>query len=179
MSISTVTSEALQAKLRQLLPSQQGFGTDISASDTIIPVIDLTQAAEGSTLDPSLQQALSIDGDRFTSTSSAAGQSVSTTTGFNRCFGTVLFFEADTAAGTGATDLHLYDGTTEYDVFSTLFMPSTSVQQFNTLAFDFIYFAKSGVSLRYNGNAFAKIALTTRQIATLSGTLVNPTGITP
>ena len=179
MSISSVTSEALQAKLRQLLPSQQGFGTDISASDTIIPVIDLTQAAEGSTLDPSLQQAISIDGDRFSSTSSAAGQSVSTTTGFNRCFGTVLFFEADTAAGNYATDLHLYDGVTEFNVFNTLFMASTSVQQFNTLAFDFIYFAKSGVSLRYNGNSFAKIALTTRQIATTSGTLVNPTGILP
>ena len=46
MSISTVTSEALQLKLRQLLPSQQGFGTDLSASDTIIPVIDLTRAAD-------------------------------------------------------------------------------------------------------------------------------------
>ena len=58
MSISTVTSEALQLKLRQLLPSQQGFGTDLSASDTIIPVIDLTRAAEGSDVPESLQTAL-------------------------------------------------------------------------------------------------------------------------
>ena len=48
MGISSVTSEALQLKLRQLLPSQQGFGTDLTASNTIVPVIDLTAAAEGS-----------------------------------------------------------------------------------------------------------------------------------
>ena len=60
MSISSVTSEALQLKLRQLLPSQQGFGTDLSASDTIIPVIDLTQAAEGSGLPSYLQTALAF-----------------------------------------------------------------------------------------------------------------------
>jgi hypothetical protein len=57
MSISTVTSEALQLKLRQLLPSQQGFGTDLSASDTIIPIIDLTAAAEGSDVPEFLQRA--------------------------------------------------------------------------------------------------------------------------
>ena len=60
MPISTVTSEALQLKLRQLLPSQQGFGSDLSASDTIIPIIDLTAAAEGSDVSESLQQALAF-----------------------------------------------------------------------------------------------------------------------
>ena len=60
MSISTVTSEALQLKLRQLLPSQQGFSTDLSASDTIIPIIDLTGAAEGSDVPTMLQTALGI-----------------------------------------------------------------------------------------------------------------------
>ena len=58
MSISSVTSEALQLKLRQLLPSQQGFGTDLSASDTIVPIIDLTEAAEGSEVPEFLQTAL-------------------------------------------------------------------------------------------------------------------------
>ena len=62
MSISTVTSEALQLKLRQLLPSQQGFGTDLSASDTIIPIIDLTEAAEGSDVRETLQTAIAFDG---------------------------------------------------------------------------------------------------------------------
>jgi len=61
MTISSVTSEALQLKLRQLLPSQQGFGSDLSASDTIIPIIDLTSAAEGSDVSESLQQALAFN----------------------------------------------------------------------------------------------------------------------
>ncbi len=62
MGFSSVTSEALQLKLRQLLPSQQGFGTDLSASDTIVPIIDLTAAAEGSDVSESLQQALNFGG---------------------------------------------------------------------------------------------------------------------
>jgi len=84
MSISTVTSEALQLKLRQLLPSQQGFGTDLSASDTIIPVIDLTAAAEGSDVPEFLQTAFGIgNGSLFHNT--ADTQTVINNTGFWKC----------------------------------------------------------------------------------------------
>lgn len=176
--ITSVTSEALQAQIRALLPSQEGFGTDLMAQNVIVPIIDLTAAAEGSSLPVSLQQAISVDGDRFVSTSNAAGQVVSTTTGFNRCFGNILFMQSDTG-GAYQADLHLWDGTTKFDVFHTAMNNSVAAQTFNTLHFDFIYFAKSGVSLRYDGASFSKIALSTRQIATVTGVLVNPTGFTP
>lgn len=178
MQIRGVTSEALEAKIRSLLPSQAGFTEELSAQNLIVPVIDLTAAAEGSSVPISLQQAISIDGDRFASTSSAAAQVVSTTTGFNRCFGVVTFMQSDTA-GAYQADLHLWDGSSRYDVFVTQMNGSVSAQTFNTLSFDFIYFAKSGVSLRYDGASFTKISLSTRQIADLNGTLVNPTGFTP
>ena len=57
----TITSEAIQAQIRRLLPSQQGFGIDMEASSVITPVIDITPAAEGSQLPPYLQQAYSYD----------------------------------------------------------------------------------------------------------------------
>jgi hypothetical protein len=61
MAVETapVTSEALQSTVRRLLPSQQGFGSDLEATNLIQPVIDLTPTAEGSQLPSYLQKALS------------------------------------------------------------------------------------------------------------------------
>ena len=59
--ITRITSEALQATIRRLLPSQQGFGEDLQASNVITPIIDLTPTAEGSSLPLILQTASSYD----------------------------------------------------------------------------------------------------------------------
>ena len=59
--ITPITSEALQATVRRLLPSQRGFGDDLQATNLIQPVIDLTPTAEGSVLPTQLQNAMAID----------------------------------------------------------------------------------------------------------------------
>ena len=58
-----INSQTLETKVRQLLPSQGGAGAgfDLSASTQIIPVIDVTESAEGSVLRADLQTALSYD----------------------------------------------------------------------------------------------------------------------
>ena len=45
-----INSQELENKVRNLLPSQGGAGAgfDLSASTQIIPIIDLTESAEGS-----------------------------------------------------------------------------------------------------------------------------------
>ena len=45
-----INSQELESKVRQLLPSQGGAGAgfDLSASTQIVPIIDLTESAEGS-----------------------------------------------------------------------------------------------------------------------------------
>ena len=42
-----IKSQSLEDKVNQLLPSQGGFqaGVDLSASTTIIPIVDLTETA--------------------------------------------------------------------------------------------------------------------------------------
>ena len=55
--IASVVSEALQAKIRSLLPSQQGFTEDLQAQNVIVPIIDLTETASGSLLREDLQRA--------------------------------------------------------------------------------------------------------------------------
>ena len=58
--IRGVTSEPLEAKIRNLLPSQAGFTEELSAQNLIVPIIDLTAAAEGSETPETLQQAMSF-----------------------------------------------------------------------------------------------------------------------
>ena len=58
--IINITSEELQATIRRLLPSQQGFGEDLQASNVIMPVIDVTATAEGTQLPSYLQKAISV-----------------------------------------------------------------------------------------------------------------------
>ena len=71
-----INSQELENKVRQLLPSQGGAGAgfDLSASTQIIPVIDLTESAEGSNIRQDLQTALS-----FTSSSHNLVENATTT----------------------------------------------------------------------------------------------------
>ena len=86
-----IKSTTLEDKINQLLPSQGGAqaGVDLSASTTIIPIVDLTESAEGSVLRQDLQTALSFN--KVTSTS-ATNQTVTVinTTGYWRVFGQTL-----------------------------------------------------------------------------------------
>ena len=58
--IITVNSEQLQATVRNLLPSQNGFGSELQATNIITPIIDLTPSAEGTVLRQDLQKALTF-----------------------------------------------------------------------------------------------------------------------
>ena len=87
--ISSVTSETLQEKIRQLLPSQQGFGFDLMAQNVIVPIIDLTEAAENSVLRKDLQEALGLG---VTHNQIAGGTTtIQNSTGFWRIFGNVTW----------------------------------------------------------------------------------------
>ena len=176
MSVSTVTSEALQLKLRQLLPSQQGFGTDLSASDTIIPVIDLTASAEGSDVRPDLQTALAFGSQTAFSVVNTTTTIVNTT-GFYRIFGAVSVFSSTT---TNNAIFKLSDGVSDKEIWAAG-MFGLSLSGFgNLLEFDFVVFCAAGESLKAtsaNSGAFMKGS--TRQIADVNGTLVQPSGFTP
>ena len=176
MSISTVTSEALQLKLRQLLPSQQGFGTDLSASDTIIPIIDLTEAAEGSTVGENLQTALAFGSQTVFSVSNTTSTIV-TGTGFFRIVGSALTnfgYTPPTIA-----QISLTDGVTSKQIFDFA-ITSTASSQHQYAPFDFVVFLAAGESVTAQTDETGiEIRGSQRQIATSNGTLVQPSGFTP
>ena len=175
MSVSSVTSEALQLKLRQLLPSQQGFGTDLSASDTIIPVIDLTAAAEGSDVPSFLQTALAF-GSQTAFNVGNATTDVITTTGFYRIVGSASI--QPVGSGSKAVSINATDGATTKKIWMFDVAANSSVGTL-ALSFDLFVFVATGESIQVQGSGNTVTAGSTRQIADVNGTLVQPSGFNP
>ena len=176
MTISTVTSEALQLKLRQLLPSQQGFGTDLSASDTIIPIIDLTEAAEGSDVGENLQTAICF-GSATAFQAIGAADTIANSPGFYRIVGTSNITK-DGATPT-LNSLTMTDGATTKTVWAHK-MNSGALEQIQDIDFEFIVFLSAGDSVSAVSSAAGCFILgSSRQIADANGTLVQPVGFTP
>lgn len=175
MSVSSVTSEALQLKLRQLLPSQQGFGTDISASDTIIPIIDLTASAEGSDTRLDLQTALNFGGatvfDVSNSTTTLANSS-----GFYKVTGT---FHQNFINAANTLNISITNGLATKIMYG-MGTSAATTQDTATVTFDLVFFLAVGETLTVNSTSTDGRAIgSSRQIATSNGTLVQPTGFTP
>lgn len=171
--IITVNSEALEAQIRDLLPSQSGFGSELQASNVIMPIIDLTATAEGSGLDVSLQQAMA-HGSQTSFKVANTQTTIVTSTGFFRVFGTMT---GQTNTGSGLDgNISITDGSTNKILFDlTLFATNGPTDM--VVPFDFITFCAAGESVFADSNSSkVNISVTTRQLATVTGTLVNPSG---
>ena len=175
MSISSVTSEALQLKLRQLLPSQQGFGTDLSASDTIIPIIDLTSAAQGSDVPEFLQRASSLTNESFYS-SAASTATVINNTGFWQ----LDIIATLNASFGGKTTVQITDGTSTKEIFHFERASGSSASGFVNQLLQTVIFLAAGESLTAtNSTTSHNVFIAYRQVADINGVLINPSGFTP
>lgn len=167
--IIQITSEALQATIRRLLPSQQGFGVDLQASNVIQPIIDLTPTAEGSSVPQNLQTALAFG-------SQTAFDVANTTTtivnnaGFYRIFGIANLF------GSSDITFDMSDGLASKQILKY----AGSASQFSTTQFDFVVFLRAGDSLSItSAGVNLKCTGSVRQLADVNGVLTNPAGFTP
>jgi len=164
----TIKSQEIEDKINQLLPSQGGFqpGVDFSASTMVIPIVDLTETAEGSSLRQDLQSSLSLT----TATAYSVSNTTSTlvnTTGYYRVFGQLCL---ETTAQSTA-DISVTDGLTTKKLINFL----VSNSQENVLSYDFLVKLEAGDSLTATtGNALYTLTGVTRQIADLQGNLTNP-----
>jgi len=175
MSFSTVTSEALQLKLLQLLPIQQGFGTDLSASDTIIPIIDLTEAAEGSGVPEYLQRALAHGSNTEIDESSAGTTVIANVSGFYQLQGTIAF-KSD-SGGARKMEIQISDGSTS-KTLDGLSLPATN--DINSVtSYNLLFFVETGGSASLVLPAGISFLGSIRQVATSDGTLVHPVWFYP
>ena len=169
-----INSEELENKIRQLLPSQGGAGAgfDLSASTQIIPVIDLTESAEGSNLRQDLQRASSHGSITNFDVSNATSTVLSNTGYYNFqgvCFGTA------TSSGDKIGSIFINDGSTSRFIRQfTIEDRSVTDPQINVI-YEFDTFLNAGDSIIVtSNNTDISINGFFRQIATIDGVLVNP-----
>ncbi len=160
-----INSSAIESKINQLLPSQGGFGAgvDFSASTMVIPIVDLTETAEGSDVRADLQTAMSLNSITTFALNNQTATLI-TTTGYYRVFGNCQ------VQGAGSVTFSLTDG-----ISSKLFVAYGSSGDDVNAFFDFIVFLSAGNSLTCTcSSSSSNVNGNTRQIADISGNLVNP-----
>tara|TARA_Y100001938_G_C8035526_1_gene403117 strand:+ start:717 stop:1253 length:537 start_codon:yes stop_codon:yes gene_type:complete len=174
--IINITSEALQSTIRRLLPSQQGFGEDLQASNVIMPTIDLTRSAEGAETPQLLQTALAFGSQTAFSINNGTSVMVNTP-GFFRVFGG--FSTATDAVGSPSVSFSMTDGLTSKTIWAVQ-LHDGATDAYQAGSYDFVVFLRSGDSI--SGQALRTTDFlrgSTRQIADVNGILVNPLGFTP
>jgi hypothetical protein len=169
--IITVNSEALQTQIRDLLPSQNGFGSELQATNVITPIIDLTAAAEGSGLGVNLQTALAF-GSQTAFDVQATTLDIANSPGFYRVVGTSVV-----DSGSGATEkitaFIMTDGFSAKNVWKHVSNASEGI----TVTYDLVFWVDVGVTLQaFASAATSNLAGSIRQIADSQGQSVNPSG---
>ena len=170
--IITVNSEALQTQIRDLLPSPNGFGSELQASNVIMPIIDLTATAEGSGLGTNLQTAIAFGSQTAFSTAGATTV-LANSPGFYRIFGTVA--QATSAGANTTSTFQMSDGLSTKNVWE-LSTPAYQAGHINA-NFDFIVWLAAGESISaISDNALVVMSGSIRQVADSQGQLVQPSG---
>jgi len=161
-----INSQELEDKVRNLLPSQGGAGAgfDLSASTQIVPIIDLTESAEGSNVRQDLQTALSLSSVTEFDIGTVASTIINNT-GYYRVFGSCRI------NGSGSAQFNLTDGVTTKQIL----LIGANTLNVGVQFYDFIVFIKAGDSLTgITSSSSVPMNGVTRQIADIDGNLVNP-----
>jgi hypothetical protein len=170
----TIKSEQIEEKINQLLPTQGGFqpGVDFSASTMVVPIVDLTETAEGSQLRQDLQTAFShTQSTSFDVTN--ATTTVISTTGYYRVTAVSFILYQNVNA---SNSIIINDGASDKTVWlhSTLNAPITDGTN-STTQTDTVVKLQAGDSLVVKSDSGqSTITGCVRQIADLSGNLINP-----
>lgn len=174
---SRVTSEALEAKFRQVFPSQGGaeLPQDLFASGVIQPVIDFSSVAEGSILPVFLQRA--YDFSTGTTTVNNAQSNIITNTGFWQI--KIKCSSNSSSATTNQLLIGMTDGISTKAIWEWDGKNSGGVDNSNTMVDEIVVFVRSGDTVYIDSNnAQNTITVNYRQIADVYGNLVDPLGFT-
>ena len=171
-----ITSEALQAQIRRLLPSQQGFGEDLEASNIITPIIDLTPTAEGSEVRADLQRAYAF-GSETTFDVTNTSTSLVSTAGFYAVRGIACI--KFNSGNTQTARLQLSDGTIAVKNIWMLRYQAEAGTVYQYEPFDITVFLRPGDGLLGIADVDCRITGSLRQIADVNGELTNPVGFAP
>jgi hypothetical protein len=171
-----VTDEALEKRFRDTFRSQGGaeLVDDLYAQGVIVPVVDFTAAATGQQLAQNLQTAWDFTVTTVTANNNT--QTVASTAGFWQFWGTSTL-EVETPPDV-ATQLQINDGLST-KIFWRHFEESNQTGSITLFIPESVVFLRAGDSFECRSSAGGSaICISARQIATVSGDLVNPSGFT-
>jgi hypothetical protein len=161
-----------------LLPSQRGFGTDLEAQNVIVPIVDLTPTAEGSSLREDLQTAASFSAVSSVKRDNAGSglTDVINTPGFYKYIVTMAIL-SDNAASVFETALILQEGGATRAIQELRNSADASGQEPLVAFHEGVVFLNTGQRLRISNTGLDTfIQCSAWQIADVNGNLVNPAG---
>jgi len=173
---SRVTDESLEKRFRDTFRSQGGaeLVDDLYASGVIVPVVDFTQAATGEVLAQNLQTAWDF---------STGYNNVANTT--TQIINTAGFWQLDVnvamniGSGTKSVSIFISDGVSNRVVWEFNVPSSGTAGTITNTDGQFVVFVRSNDTVSVTSdNANAICDVWYRQIATVNGDLVDPTGFT-
>jgi hypothetical protein len=175
---SRVTDEALEKRFRDTFRSQGGaeLVDDLYASGVIVPVVDFTAAATGQQLNQNLQTAWDFStGHQTISTNTTA--TLISNAGFWQIEGLI---GNNSEATTLNSQLFIDAGVTTKIIWEQNIPNGAGQTSLGTVIPVRVVFLRSGDSLKYTNTSGAdcQVDWWYRQIADLSGNLVNPFGFT-
>lgn len=174
---SRVTSEALEKKFRDVFPAQGGaeLVQDLYASGVITPVIDFSSVAEGSVLSQNLQTAWDFaTGNQTVQNTTTA---LVSTPGFYKVDLTCVIDGGSVAQSFGI--VYISDGLSAKNIFGFRAPTTTAQTGISSSSDSFVVFLRAGDSMSAQSNdTNCIIDIFYRQIADVSGNLVNPLGFT-
>lgn len=175
-----LTDETLEKRFRDTFRSQSGaeLVDDLYASGVIVPIVDFTAAAEGSFLRADLQAAWDFS-TGFQRVQNATRTSIISNAGFWSV--QVNSYLAFNETGLQYVELEIFDGQSTYKrifelIEDTIATPANVANALDTT--HLVVFLRSGDSLLATASDDAGVSISYRQLASVSGDLVNPTGFT-
>ena len=176
---SRVTDESLEKRFRDTFKAQSGaeLVDDLYAQGVIVPVVDFTAAATGQQLAENLQTAWDF------STGSNAVINTTTdlisTSGFWQVDLVCTFADLTASPSVVAGRIYIDDGVTEKNVWGVNRLDNATNSGALGLEQKFVVFLRAGDTLRaFSAGNFISLDVWYRQIATVNGDLVNPSGFT-
>jgi hypothetical protein len=160
-----INSNAIESKINQLLPSQGGFqpGVDFSASTMVIPIVDITETAEGSNVRADLQTSFGYNGTNAFGEVNTTDVVIINTTGYYK----IMY--SYNPQGADFCTWKITDGVTPKNLIVHQ-SASGNVPVINELN----VFLGAGDSITLTTGANGAVNGSFRQIADIDGNLINP-----
>jgi len=147
------------------------------AQNVIVPVIDLTAAAQAATVPQYLQTAQAY-GSQTAFDLTSGSTTIISGTGFYRVTACVSAFAS--SANEGSVSLLLTDGASPKQIYEYTYRTQTSgTEEGSTDFFDQVFFFAAGESFVCTITNQGRFIGSSRQVADINGTLVQPSGFTP